>query len=169
MPGPLFDEYVEPELIDFEIAAYNANTKERRVIQFKGAKQLSGNAFMQLAMADDDLKRVNAYGRIIQEACYNHDGLPLNYQPDLPANELAAITEEQKKDPDLAEKVDPRYWDEEQWSSRRRFTTLFLSTEWDIPIKTIEKLAEWMMENAAERPTWKPSRSSRGQVQTATG
>lgn len=162
---PVFGEDFEPaETVEFKLVVIDS-TKAKHRVHFRGRKQISGGAFMQIGMAADDMALMRAYVRIILEACDDQDGLPLSYKPPKGSPSPETVPEEERNNPEHG--IDPRIWDKDQWSSRRRFSDIVGSAEWFVPMEGLEKLAEWLLENAAERPTWKPSRLSRGPAPTA--
>lgn len=165
-PVARFDDYEEPDTFVVEVTARDA-AKEPVNLRFRAVKQLSGGAFMQIAMAANEQTLMRAYTRIILEALDDTDGLGLRYAPPADGPSPDEIQEEDRDNPEHG--IDPRYWDKDQWSSCRRFADLLDDDKLFLPVKSVEKLSELLMEEAAERPTWKPSRSSRGQGNKNTG
>lgn len=119
-------------------------------------------AFMRANMArrEDPGAASSAAAALIYRALVDSDGLSAAYEPPRDAGGRLLTDHED---------YDSRVEDEDEWSSRRRFSSYVESESIRLAPDLLEELGKYISERGAGRPTGSPSRSPRGRSKTRTG
>lgn len=150
---------------------------------------LDAGGILRLMQAQSDMEQANATAFVLSTSLLDDDGVPTSWvRPGidewLPADDdddseplRGDPTEEEPEGPLLYERWDGeavpydelRFSEFTEGSSRRRFSYVMTSAEYRVELQALLDTSQWLIEQAAGRPTKRPASSGRGPQSTRRG
>ncbi len=151
---------------------------------------LDAGGVLRLMQASTDLEQANATAFVLSTSLVDDDGVPVGWVRPALDDFLLADEDDEDSEPLRGEPTedDPtgpllyERWDGEavpyeelrftEWtegSSRRRFSYVMTSPEYRVELQALLDTSQWLIEQAAGRPTKRPASSGRGPQSTRRG
>lgn len=161
---------------------------ERFDMTFEAYFDVDAGAALGLMNARTEMQQANAVAQLMHVSLRNDDGVPADWippgEPEL-ADEDDPESDWARSEPEPGEEAgEPLYmrWDGElvpadelefdpleEGSSRLRFAFVMDSPDHRVQLTALNEIAEWIIGDAAKRPTKRPTSSGRGPQRTSRG
>jgi hypothetical protein len=186
---PTFGRRTTPlERRRFRPFAVEVETADDRFdVPFEAYFDVDAGAALGIMNARTEMQQANAVAQLMHVSLRNDDGVPFGWIP--PATPELSDPDDEESDWQRAEapegeEGEPLYmrWDGElvpsdgldydpleDGSSRLRFAFVMDSPEHRVQLGALNEIAEWIIGDAAKRPTRRPTPSGRGQQRTSRG